>query len=146
MRLTCVALRSCARLGSAGKGSSMPARPCPSSCGCLRSVSNWQGRLPDADASRTRLQPLCWLRRGEWLPLLRRGSAKPPRAFYSIPSKGIRSYASGHRWEGWPLRSWPSAGGVPMSPPVWACACGCNPQIFPTFSWHRFLTLLGGDV
>ena len=146
MRLTCAALRSCARLGSAGISSSMPARPCRSAYGCLRSVSNWRGRLQDSDASRTRLQTRCWLRRGEWLPLPRLGSAEPPRACYAIPYKGIRSYASGHGWEGWLLRSWLSVGEAPMAPPVWACACGCTPQIFPIFLWHRFLTLLGGDV
>ena len=146
MRLTCDALRSCARSGSAGRSSSMPARPCRSAYGCLRSVSNWQGRLQDSDASRTRLQTRCWLRRGGWLPLLTQGSAEPPRACYAIPYKGIRSYASGHGLEGWPLRSWLSVGEAPMAPPVWACAYGCNPQIFPIFSWHRFLTLLGGDV
>jgi len=146
MRLTCDALRLCARSGSAGISSSMPARPCRSACGCLRSVSNWQGRLQDSDASRTRLQPCGWLRRSGLLPLPRQGSSRPPRACYAIPYKGIRSYASGHGWEGWPLQSWPSAGEAPMAPPVWACACGCTPQIFPIFSWHRFLTLLGGDV
>ena len=146
MRLTCDALRSCARLGLAARSSSMPAKPCRSAYGCPRSASNWQGRLQDSDASRTRIQTRGWLRRCEWLPLHTQVSAKPPRARYAIPYKGIRSYAFGHRWEGWAMRSWPSAGGVPMAPPVWACAYGCTPQIFPIFSWHRFLTLLGGDV
>ena len=31
-------------------------------------------------------------------------------------------------------------------PPPQTYVRGCTPQIFPIFSWHRFLTLLGGDV
>lgn len=146
MRLTCAALRLCARLGSAGRSSSMLARPCRSAYGCLRSASNWQGRLQDSDASRTRIQTRGWLRRGGWLPLPRLGSAKPPRACYAILSKGIRSYASGHGWEGWPGRFGVARQRHPCSPPPQTYVRGLTPQIFPIFSWHRFLTLLGGDV